>query len=183
MFIIRSLHTVPIRAMATKAPKPPGSALVDAGKTDSKDGSVRTKIDLKSNHGGVGYKPDKLGRDVYLNPLLTPPPRGPSTPEDFRNPDKLGHWFPFGFDYTDPLKDKYMFHEIMFFTSLFGIVCWWLFIYGPDLRDREWARREAFLRTHKREALGLPLIDVNVVDPDRVVLPTEEELGDFAVTQ
>lgn len=177
MSICRALTSMmPARAMSTKVSKPAASAATAAAnKTDQKT--------MVNHNTGVGFKPDKYSRDVYLNPLLTPPPRSPYSPEDFSNPAKLGHWFPLGFDYTDPVRDKYMFHELLFFFCTGGIICLWLFSYGPDLKDKEWARREAFLRTHKREALGLPLIDPNVVDPDRIVLPTEEELGDYRVTQ
>jgi hypothetical protein len=174
---------MPTRAMATKVSKPAAGAVTEMNKKDHKTESSRANLEDHLNHGGVGYKPDKLGRDVFLNPLLTPPPRSPSSPEDFRNPSRIGHWFPIGFDFTDPVRDKYLFHELLFYFCTCGIVISWLYCYGPDLKDREWARREAFLRTHKREALGLPLIDPNVVDPDRIVLPTEEELGDFHVTQ
>lgn len=129
----------------------------------------------------VGYEgPDR--KDKYLNPLLTPPPRSPSSPEDFRHPTRLGHWNSRGFDWTNPVADKYYYHEA-FFIAVFGsIYTMWLLSYAPDYKLREWSKREAFLRTHKREALGLPLIDRDVVDPDRIVLPTEEEIGDYPVT-
>lgn len=124
--------------------------------------------------------PDR--RDKYMTPMLSPPPRSPKTPEDFRYPHRLGHWRPFGNDYSSEFADKYYYHEsffIFFFAASYSI---WLWQYAPDLKLREWARREAFLRTHKREALGLPLIDKNVVDPDRIVLPNEDELVDFEVS-
>uniref|UniRef100_A0A6G1SAR7 NADH dehydrogenase [ubiquinone] 1 beta subcomplex subunit 11, mitochondrial n=1 Tax=Aceria tosichella TaxID=561515 RepID=A0A6G1SAR7_9ACAR len=178
--ISQALTIVPTRAMATRPTAPTGT---DLDKRDQKDESVQAKATERVHHDGVGYKPDKYGRDIYLNPLLTPPPRGPSSPEDFSNPSKLGHWYPIGFDFTDPVRDKYMWHELLFYFVTGGMIVTWLYSYGPDLKDREWARREAFLRTHKREALGLPLIDPNVVDPDRIVLPTEEEIGDYLVTQ
>lgn len=141
--------------------------------------SITKKIKWPENNS-VGYQGPHR-KDNYLNPLLTPPPRSPSTPEDFRYPNRLGHWRPFGFDYTSPIADRYYYHELYFIFFFVGSTTLWLFAYGPDFNLKEWARREAFLRTHKREALGLPLIDRNVVDPERIVLPTEEELGDFHV--
>lgn len=33
----------------------------------------------------------------------------------------------------------------------------------------------------RRERLGLPLIDPNLVDPAKIDLPTDEELGDYKV--
>lgn len=142
---------------------------------------ITKKLRWNPNPKSIGYNvPER--RDRYLNPLLTPPPRSPSTPDDFRNPERLGHWKSLGFDYTNPTIDKYMAHEAVFIFMAGFLICTWLYAYGPDMKYKEWAKREAFLRTHKREALGLPLIDRDVIDPERMVLPTEEEIGDYDVT-
>lgn len=128
----------------------------------------------------AGFKPkDAIRRDRYYNPLLTVPPRSPRTPEDFRFPGRLGHWQSLGCDWTNPVRDKYMYHETLA-VCVFGFMwSFWIWYYGPDFKLKDWARREAYLRTVKREALGLPLIDKNIVDPERVVLPTEEELKEY----
>ena len=47
--------------------------------------------------------------------------------------------------------------------------------------DRAWEKREALLEIARREKLGLPLIDPNFVDPSKIHLPTDEELGDFDI--
>ena len=47
--------------------------------------------------------------------------------------------------------------------------------------DRAWEKREALLEIARREQLGLPLIDPNFVDPSKIHLPTDEELGDFDI--
>lgn len=140
----------------------------------------QTKVNY--NHDGVGFKQASVTKDTFLNPLLTPPPRSPKTPEDFAYPARLGHWLSTGFDWTNPVRDKYLYHEFLFFVMFGIIVGGWAFYYSPDMRLSSWARREAFLRTAKREALGLPLIDRNLIDPERIVLPTEEELEDFPVS-
>lgn len=160
--ISRSLfNQFPRRVMSTSVAKPPGPEL-DVGKK------------------GFGVE-DKYKKDKYINPLLTPPPRSPRAPEDFRHPEKLGHWVSAGWDWTNPKVDRYMMHEFFFCFVTVGVITLWLWGYGPDYKLRDWAKREAYFRTHKREALGLPLIDRNVVDPARIVLPSEEELGDFDV--
>lgn len=41
----------------------------------------------------------------------------------------------------------------------------------------DWAQREAYLQLRHREAEGLPLIDPNLVDPEKIELPDDEELG------
>lgn len=129
----------------------------------------------------VGFEAaDRPGK--FLNPLLTPPPRSPKTAEDFRFPQRLGHWNAKGWDYADQRADYYMHHEDLVLFWVFGSVLFTMWLYSPDLKNREWARREAFLRTYKREALGLPLIERDVVPPERIVLPTEEELQDYPVS-
>lgn len=40
----------------------------------------------------------------------------------------------------------------------------------------DWAQREAFIEVNRREQLGLPFIDPNLVDPEKITLPSEEEL-------
>lgn len=136
---------------------------------------------VNHNHDGVGFKQFSQSKDTYFNPLLTPPPRSPQTPEDFANPSRLGHWTSDGFSYTSPVADNYYYHELTFLL-VFGVIIGGAgFYYAPDVHLHDWARREAFLRIAKREALGIPLIDRNVVDPERVVLPTEEELEDYKV--
>lgn len=46
---------------------------------------------------------------------------------------------------------------------------------------REWAQREAYLELARREAAGLPLVDPNLIDPSKIELPTDEELGDTEI--
>jgi NADH dehydrogenase (ubiquinone) 1 beta subcomplex subunit 11 len=41
----------------------------------------------------------------------------------------------------------------------------------------DWSQREAFLELRRREAAGLPLIDCNLVEPSKISLPSDEELG------
>jgi NADH dehydrogenase (ubiquinone) 1 beta subcomplex subunit 11 len=71
---------------------------------------------------------------------------------------------------------------IMFGTVTLGLVgTGFLLAYWPDHRLRDWAQREAYIEIARREALGLPHIDPNLVPPEKINLPTEEELGDFEV--
>ena len=48
-------------------------------------------------------------------------------------------------------------------------------------RLRDWSQREAYLLVREREAKGLPLLDPNYVEVSKIVLPSEEELGDFEI--
>lgn len=71
---------------------------------------------------------------------------------------------------------------MMFFTVTLGLVGGgFIMMYFPDHRLRDWTQREAYIELARREALGLPAIDPNLVPPENVHLPTEEELGDFEI--
>ena len=41
---------------------------------------------------------------------------------------------------------------------------------------RDWAQQEAYLEIRRREAAGLPHIDPYIVPPEKVNLPSEEEI-------
>ncbi|GFY01953.1 hypothetical protein TNCV_5098141 [Trichonephila clavipes] len=43
---------------------------------------------------------------------------------------------------------------------------------------KDWISREAYLEMHRREKLGLPVVDKNYIDPEKIELPSDEELGD-----
>ena len=55
------------------------------------------------------------------------------------------------------------------------------YFYSIISRLKDWAHREAYLIIREREAQGLPLIDPNYVDPSKMHVPSEEELGDFDI--
>ena len=48
-------------------------------------------------------------------------------------------------------------------------------------RLRDWSQREAYLLVREREAKGLPLLDPNYVEVSKIVLQSEEELGEFEI--
>ncbi|KAJ8879681.1 hypothetical protein PR048_020289 [Dryococelus australis] len=87
------------------------------------------------------------------------------------------NWMSYGFDFKDRATDRNVMHST-FFTSVtlclvFGT---FIFMYAPDPALHNWAQREAFLELRRREQLGLPLIDRNLVDPAKIELPSEEVL-------
>ena len=57
----------------------------------------------------------------------------------------------------------------------------WIIHYKRDYSLRDWGRREAMIIMLEREEAGLPYIDKNFVDPSKLELPTDEELGDAPV--
>jgi len=92
------------------------------------------------------------------------------------------NWISFGFSQKSEDEDINNRNGVMFFTVTLLLVMGSFFLgYFPDYKLRNWAQREAFIELARREALGLPLIDPNLVPPEKVNLPSEEELGDFDI--
>lgn len=91
-------------------------------------------------------------------------------------------WHGYGFDQYSQSQDRAMMHVSMFgLVTVLLVVGGTLLAYRPDSQLSSWAKREAFLQLRYREENGLPLIDPNVVDPAKIVLPSDEELGDVEI--
>lgn len=92
------------------------------------------------------------------------------------------NWISYGFDYKNKTTDRTVLHASMF-TCITMTLVWLGFYmcYLPDYNLADWSTREAFLELHRRESQGLPLIDPNLVDPKKINLPTDEELGDTEI--
>ncbi|GAB6020223.1 hypothetical protein CHUAL_002944 [Chamberlinius hualienensis] len=88
-------------------------------------------------------------------------------------------WITYGFSYVNEKFDRWAMHAVAFSSFTILIVGGgFILAYQPDLRGRDWIRREAYIELHRREKLGLPLVDPELVDPSRIELPSDEELGD-----
>ncbi|XP_033340322.2 NADH dehydrogenase [ubiquinone] 1 beta subcomplex subunit NP15.6 [Megalopta genalis] len=86
-------------------------------------------------------------------------------------------WVSYGFDYENEKDDKIYLHFTMFIcVSVCLVGGAFIMCYLPDVHLRDWAQREAYLLLRYREEHGLPLIDINVVDPANFTLPTDEEI-------
>lgn len=89
------------------------------------------------------------------------------------------NWISYGFEHTSKAADRNAMHSILFASvTLCIVVAGFFFAYMPDYNLRDWAQREAFLELRRREKNGLPLIDPNFIDPAKITLPSDEELGD-----
>uniref|UniRef100_A0A7R8ZA88 NADH dehydrogenase [ubiquinone] 1 beta subcomplex subunit 11, mitochondrial n=3 Tax=Timema TaxID=61471 RepID=A0A7R8ZA88_TIMDO len=92
------------------------------------------------------------------------------------------NWMSYGFDFDNEQDDRNAMHATFFFSVTCCLVFGsFIFAYVPDFQLRDWAQREAFLELRRREHLGLPPIDKNLIDPEKIVLPTDEELGDTEI--
>lgn len=92
------------------------------------------------------------------------------------------NWVNYGFDPKNKEEDRTAMHSIMFATVTLCLVCGgYYMMYLPDYNLKDWAQREAFLELRRREKLGLPLVDPNLIDPAKIQLPSDEELGDTEI--
>jgi len=123
---------------------------------------------------------DTLVYPENLFPKKQPPP--PKTVEDFADTKNPKSWMSYGYDLENYEEDRRD-HRDISFTLMTFLLCGSVFIvaYYPDLRDRDWTMREAYLELHRREKNGLPLIDKNLIDPSKIELPSDEELGDTEI--
>ncbi|VDK61539.1 unnamed protein product [Onchocerca ochengi] len=94
------------------------------------------------------------------------------------------NWIWFGLSPYDEHADWLKFHQYMF--ALLTIMVTWVTLYmlyaAPDWpQARDWAYREAHLEMARREKAGLSYISKDLVRPDKIVLPSDEELQDFEI--
>lgn len=91
-------------------------------------------------------------------------------------------WVSYGFAFKNKELDRNGVHSVMFASvslCLVGGGFYWM--YCPDFNLKDWSQRQAYLELHRREANGLPLIDPNFIDPAKIELPSDEELGDTEI--
>lgn len=92
------------------------------------------------------------------------------------------NWVSYGFYTNDEKADRQTTHSVFFAAiTLCMVIGGFVWAYMPDYQLRDWAQREAYLELRRREKLGLPLIDANLVDPKKFTLPSDEDLGDTEI--
>lgn len=106
----------------------------------------------------------------------------PEAKQKLRGEVKTDQWQSFGWSIENEAEDRRLMHYMFFLTVSCGIVLGsFIWAYLPDPRGLDWAHREAFLQLHQRESEGRTLLDPNLVDPARIELPSDEELGDTKI--
>ncbi|XP_071981151.1 NADH dehydrogenase [ubiquinone] 1 beta subcomplex subunit 11, mitochondrial [Engystomops pustulosus] len=102
-----------------------------------------------------------------------PPGHGHEEHGEINVYDKNPDWHGFS---DDPEQDVRNMRMVFFFGISVCIVLGTVFIYySPERGMKDWARREAERQIKRREALGLPIIEMNYYDPNTVVLPPEDK--------
>ncbi|XP_044726896.1 NADH dehydrogenase [ubiquinone] 1 beta subcomplex subunit 11, mitochondrial [Chrysoperla carnea] len=102
--------------------------------------------------------------------------------DDSKTVTKNKNWVSYGFDYKNQEEDENVTHATFFFSvTCCLIIGGFVWAYMPDMQMRDWAQRQAYLEIRRREKLGLPHVDPNLVDPSTIQLPSDEELGDTEI--
>ena len=173
-------------------------------KSDSSKNSSHSDDKNKNPHEPHEWHPEYKPMDPHKtgtgfgDPILTPGVKlhgsRPKTVEDFANPDDDKNWVSYGFDPIFKEEDRFMAHYSSFIliTCVFGGVAF-IFAYYPDFKLTNWATREAYLELDRRKKQFLqengPLkpgqniiyITKDYVDPNKITLPSEEELEGFEI--
>lgn len=87
------------------------------------------------------------------------------------------NWVSYGFDFRDEATDRSAMKASYFFSITLCLV-WGTFVwsYLPDPQMRNWSQREAHLTLRAREQAGQEPISRDYLNPDQIVLPSEEDL-------
>merc|ERR1711863_251914 len=80
------------------------------------------------------------------------------------------NWVGFGAYPWDRFKD-----------NVYGNIAVFFYNYMPDYQMHNWAMREGYLLLKEREDAGIFPISADLIDPEKVKLPSDEELGDIDV--
>lgn len=92
------------------------------------------------------------------------------------------NWVSYGFDRNNKTIDRNAMKQTFFWAVTVCLIFGGFGLsYLPDPMLRNWSQREAYLELRRREELGLPPIDRNHIDPAKIVLPSDEELGDTEI--
>lgn len=95
---------------------------------------------------------------------------------------KSKNWMSYGFNWDNRETDRQMTRGVWFMglsVCIIGTIFWWSYL--PDRQFLEWSQREAFIVLRNREAAGLEPISANYIEPSKVKLPSDEELGDTEI--
>lgn len=133
-------------------------------------------LTLKHNNKRLISTSPKNRETITASPTIT----AQSTTETKTAANK--NWVSYGFDRRDHASDRSSTKASFFFSVTLCLV-WGTFIwsYVPDLHSRDWAQREGFLQLRRREMAGLEPISKDYIEPNLMVLPSDDELGDTEI--
>ncbi|CAE1256721.1 NDUFB11 [Acanthosepion pharaonis] len=128
----------------------------------------------------------KKNKDVITS--VDPIPKAESLQKELEknfadlDPKDDKNWLTFGYDLVDRDSDRFVHNMTMLITVTLCVVGGtYVLAYLPDQKLQEWSLREAYLELERREREDLDLISPDLIDPAKVQLPSEEELGDMEI--
>ncbi|CAG9769766.1 unnamed protein product [Ceutorhynchus assimilis] len=97
--------------------------------------------------------------------------------------EEVKNWISYGFDSENRTDDRSTMHSLLFVgITLCGVLAGgFIWSYAPDYHLRDWSTREGFLELKRREAAGQLPIDPNFIPPEKIILPSDQELGDTEI--
>ncbi|XP_058799216.1 NADH dehydrogenase [ubiquinone] 1 beta subcomplex subunit 11, mitochondrial [Phymastichus coffea] len=131
---------------------------------------IRQVVSRLVQRRSVGTSNAKKSDTITTTPSITT-----STSTAECTPKK--NWISYGFSDVSQDLDRHLMH-LSFFVgiSILFTLGGYVIIYMPDFKMKDWYQREGYIELRRRERLGLPKIDINLVDPAKVKLPSDEEL-------
>jgi len=107
--------------------------------------------------------------------------RTPAEIKEYVEKEVKENWVGFGFYTHDKYRDTVAGHICFFTCCLIITFAPWIWNYTPDYSLQNWAQREAFLLLKEREEAGIFPISKDFIDPEKINLPSDEELGDIDI--
>ncbi|XP_076841423.1 NADH dehydrogenase [ubiquinone] 1 beta subcomplex subunit 11, mitochondrial [Brachyhypopomus gauderio] len=136
-------------------------------------GLCRARLTSVHATRSVSQTPNTGGAATVTDIRRAPPPEDSHGHAEVNPFDKNPDFHGFS---EDPVVDEWNMRLVFFFGISMVIVVGGTFVhYLPDHGMRQWARREAERLVIQRETQGLPLIDENYYDPNKIVLPSSTE--------
>merc|ERR1712117_583716 len=81
----------------------------------------------------------------------------------------------------DKWRDEIAYRMVFFSIGIMLVAILWVYRYAPDNMKRHWAMREAYLVLQERESKNMEKVSRDYIDPDKIELPSDEELGDMRI--
>merc|ERR1712080_219549 len=91
------------------------------------------------------------------------------------------NWRVYGFYPWDRERDRIAGNIGFFIVAASCIIPIWFYNYMPDYQLKNWATREAYLLLKEREDAGIFPISKDFLDPAKIELPSDEELGEIDI--
>merc|ERR1719273_163555 len=129
--------------------------------------------------GDITYR--KFSTSLIRNDTAHKEERTQKEITDYVNEELKKGWAGFGFYPFDRYRDTVTGNLAFLIVAVISVVPIFVYYYCPDYQLKNWANREAHLLLKQREDAGIFPISKDFIHPEKVALPSDEELGDIDV--